>query len=70
VKVRIEEQLADDLFQLLGELVDRAKENRDDIVMKYVAELQIQLGHELVRAKGGKNRKYTLPNVKNLRQLN
>lgn len=69
--LKISEALGDELFEILQEIINRAKCNRDDTVMLYVTPILMEYGESLIKAKGYTKApdKYTLPKVKKRSQF-
>lgn len=68
MKLTLDEETADEIFEIFQELIYRAKENGDTSVLLYVGPINLKYCRALIEAKGQKKKKYTLPKVKNLSQ--
>ncbi len=71
-KLEIEEGICEEIFEVLQELINRAKANHDDVVLCYVVPLLQAFGESLIKEKKKycEPDRYTLPRLKKHRSLN
>ncbi len=50
MQLEIEDHIAEELFELLQELINRAKENGETVVISYVAPLLVMYGKAYIAA--------------------
>lgn len=69
LKLKLEEVIADEIFEVLQELINRAKENKEPIIISYIAPLLVKYGQALIEAKPKQKRSSPLLGKKYLRQF-
>ena len=71
LKIELEDTDADDVFEILQELVNRAKEAQDDVVLVFIIPRLMRYGEALINAKRKAKitkRRFTLPKIRNITQ--
>lgn len=68
--LKISEDDADNIFEILHALLDRAKENGDAVVLSYAAPVIVAFGTALINAKGKPKHRNTLLKFKKTSKFN